>query len=838
MAYKIIELEIDDNILSGQTGVESVALVELPAIETEFMYFGRQMFYQAPDYVSKIACRAIAENEKRGNPAATQVGKIRAQQLCNQSEISLDTIKRMKSYLERAATYNTGNWDDNGTISYGLWGGEEALKWVDTILRTLENQEMDIDVSTLPPYNSYPTGNTKNDMLIKPILFVEKIAGESKDDYLNRCIPYVINEGHPQEQAIAICEAKFTENVKCGNCKQSMEITPNPCWDGYEPYGLKPDGSPNCIPVKNSKQEFELLGYMDGVPYFSSKEEAIIYGKETYNCDGYHTHIDENGNEVYMSCATHGDIPDNGVELESLINEGWVITDARPVNKESLLKNIQVSASKVTEEKFYQIVSDPNENSIMDSFGIKIRYVYVSGLGPDLIRTSREFCKRMLGQKQYVFRWEDIMRLNAQISSEDIDRTIIPRPIGSPVDIMDYKGGANCRHYWMELIFGNMAKGQGYEEKITNRKNDEIRKAQEAIPSPGLAGQVNPRVEFNKGFNDTIIVDIDDTLLANRREPMQKVIDYVNSKYNSYRISIVSARNENTRDETARQLLNAGVRYDDLYLVESPSNKKKKAEELIKKGFRIVEAIENNPQTRQDYKSLGIKVTNPESFSMVPSGYIQGLPVFEDKVNAEDYSFQNGCGGITESVMYAGKKMFQACSYSSSKKEEFTKMNFASDDEKRMIYTPLMLPNILIPRLDDVTGEKYYVKFTPETIEKIQKKFMIEGRQRETNLEHTNKSFNDIVMVESWIVTSQNDKIYSLGFTQKQVPIGSWCGGYYVLPTKQGDMIWNDLIKTGKVKGVSVEGIFELKFFMEQFGKTKDDVLLKEIIDILESIVD
>ena len=29
-----------------------------------------------------------------------------------------------------------------------------------------------------------------------------------------------------------------------------LEIEPNPCWDGYEPYGLKPDGSPNCVPIK------------------------------------------------------------------------------------------------------------------------------------------------------------------------------------------------------------------------------------------------------------------------------------------------------------------------------------------------------------------------------------------------------------------------------------------------------------------------------------------------------------------------------------------------------------------------------------------------------------
>jgi len=35
--------------------------------------------------------------------------------------------------------------------------------------------------------------------------------------------------------------------------KKEMEITPNPCWDGYEPIGLKDDGSPNCVPIKASK---------------------------------------------------------------------------------------------------------------------------------------------------------------------------------------------------------------------------------------------------------------------------------------------------------------------------------------------------------------------------------------------------------------------------------------------------------------------------------------------------------------------------------------------------------------------------------------------------------
>ena len=36
------------------------------------------------------------------------------------------------------------------------------------------------------------------------------------------------------------------------NKPKELDITPNPCWEGYEPIGLKDDGSPNCVPKKDS----------------------------------------------------------------------------------------------------------------------------------------------------------------------------------------------------------------------------------------------------------------------------------------------------------------------------------------------------------------------------------------------------------------------------------------------------------------------------------------------------------------------------------------------------------------------------------------------------------
>lgn len=93
-------------------------------------------FSDYPQAISDAATRGIKLNEKVGNKCSTQTGKIRAQQLSNKETLTLTTIKRMYSYLSRAATYY--NPDDTkacGTISYLLWGGEPALRWSERILK-------------------------------------------------------------------------------------------------------------------------------------------------------------------------------------------------------------------------------------------------------------------------------------------------------------------------------------------------------------------------------------------------------------------------------------------------------------------------------------------------------------------------------------------------------------------------------------------------------------------------------------------------------------------------------------------------------------------------------
>jgi hypothetical protein len=94
-----------------------------------------------PKAVSNNAKRGLELNEKVNNKCATQVGKIRAQQLAQGKPISKDTIKRMVSYLSRAEEYYDPN-DTKacGTISYLLWGGLAAKRWAISKLKELDGQ--------------------------------------------------------------------------------------------------------------------------------------------------------------------------------------------------------------------------------------------------------------------------------------------------------------------------------------------------------------------------------------------------------------------------------------------------------------------------------------------------------------------------------------------------------------------------------------------------------------------------------------------------------------------------------------------------------------------------
>ena len=98
-----------------------------------------------PNGVKNNAKKGIELNEKVNNKCATQVGKVRAQQLAQGKPITTETIKRMFSYLSRAQEdYDESDSKACGTISYLLWGGKAGLRWAGAKLKELDLLEEDL----------------------------------------------------------------------------------------------------------------------------------------------------------------------------------------------------------------------------------------------------------------------------------------------------------------------------------------------------------------------------------------------------------------------------------------------------------------------------------------------------------------------------------------------------------------------------------------------------------------------------------------------------------------------------------------------------------------------
>jgi len=124
------------------------------------------------------------------------------------------------------------------------------------------------------------------------------------------------------------------------------------------------------------------------------------------------------------------------------------------------------------------------------------------------------------------------------------------------------------------------------------------------------------------------------------------------------------------------------------------------------------------------------------------------------------------------------------------------------DKEKRILMGALLVPNKAIYRKDE--KEDYYIYFTKKTIRKASELFLQKGNQHNSTFEHLYK-IDGLTLVESWIVEDkEKDKsaLYNL-----DVPVGTWMGSVKV----ENDEVWNDYVKTGVVKGFSIEGFFAEK---------------------------
>jgi hypothetical protein len=147
------------------------------------------------------------------------------------------------------------------------------------------------------------------------------------------------------------------------------------------------------------------------------------------------------------------------------------------------------------------------------------------------------------------------------------------------------------------------------------------------------------------------------------------------------------------------------------------------------------------------------------------------------------------------------------------------------DDEKRILMGAALIPNKQIYRRNG--EEEYYIFFSNETVRKASELFLMNSNQNNATLEHE-KELKDLSIVESWIVEdTEMDKSKKYGL---DAPVGSWMVSMKV----NNDAIWNDFVKTGKVKGFSIEGYFSDKLEMS-LQKEKELELIEKIKSIISN---
>ena len=145
------------------------------------------------------------------------------------------------------------------------------------------------------------------------------------------------------------------------------------------------------------------------------------------------------------------------------------------------------------------------------------------------------------------------------------------------------------------------------------------------------------------------------------------------------------------------------------------------------------------------------------------------------------------------------------------------------DTEKRILMGAVLIPEKPIYRRNG--EDEYYIYFSKDTVNKASQLFFKNGNQNNWTLEH-DKEIKGLTVVESWIVeNTEKDKsaIYNLS-----VPVGTWMASVKV----EDDGIWNDYVKTGKVKGFSLEGYFADKL-EEKKQLSKNESIVEQIKSLI-----
>lgn len=315
---KLYELEIQDENIDE---VFAISMVEAGAIESDWIAFDKEeVAFAKVDTDQRMVIGAILIPNKRimridgeGQPyevffSPETIKKLSHNYLMKkyQDKVTLEHDKKIKGVTLVESWIKDGKLDKSNNyglnLPMGSWIGimkitDEKI-WNDYV-KTGKTNGFSIEGS----FEHKLVKASKDELWASSML--EKIkaiilesypnlanptySGEEADDFISPAmfeegVPHYTADGklwegptHKDAEGRLMTGETHTEASEYLYHREELEIEPNPCWEGYEPIGLKPDGSPNCVPIKLSQNlaEESYSDYGDGVK--SNAKKVIEY---------------------------------------------------------------------------------------------------------------------------------------------------------------------------------------------------------------------------------------------------------------------------------------------------------------------------------------------------------------------------------------------------------------------------------------------------------------------------------------------------------------------------------------------------------------------------------
>ena len=592
----------------------------------------------------------------------------------------------------------------------------------------------------------------------------------------------------------------------------------------------------------------EMPAHEANFEYFNQEETPCEDGK----CSHYIL-ADEKIPQVIQMFHAYGE-PQGFLE-----KEGWEITSVKTVGKQE-----------------FQIISNPNLPSAQDTPDVRFRYKYV---GPK-DELNRTFCSEMMNARR-VFRIEDIMEMSNQSVNE-------VGPDG--YDIFTWRGSYNCRHKWVQLMYQPVGRIINNDKIDTGVEDEDGMPGPDTRTTATIeAGNTPPRTGFSSSNPDvSALSPYVEQISKPKKKPVLASLPLFEKQEDAEAIAMLigceGSHEHSYGDKKLFMPCKAHPKEDTSYITDESTNPDDVGgsdnpmdnyglEDACWEGYEPIGLKENgDPNCVPMKAAMEMMKEEFQSYDDYPSS-ARGNACKAIKWKEEygdDVKGMTQVGWIRANQLCKGEKIseetiarmsgFQRHKKNSEVAPEYkdtpwkdkgyvawlgwggtTGINWAADKlqsirnemsfsvfsmEEKMVVGPAMVPDKMIIRRNEITGEIYYVYFTAETIKKLQQKYMLEKLLDKTNIEHGRRFLNGVSVVESWIVDDPaKDKQQVFGM---DYPKGTWMISMKI----DDDAIWQK-VKDGKLNGFSVQG-----YFLEKAKFSKDNTkTINEIKDILKQFV-